>query len=62
MDRVDTYVIGGGMANTFLVAKGMNANRLDTVGYGSERLLVPDRPEDPTNRRVEIRDLGNASQ
>ena len=46
----------------FLVAKGMAANRLDTIGYGSERLLVPDRPEDPTNRRVEIRDLGNASQ
>ena len=45
----------------FLVAKGMDANRLDTVGYGSERLLVPDRPEDPGNRRVEIRDVGNAS-
>jgi outer membrane protein OmpA-like peptidoglycan-associated protein len=46
----------------FLVAKGMDANRLDTVGYGSERLLAPDRPEDPSNRRVEIRDLGNSSQ
>ena len=46
----------------FLVAKGMDANRLDTVGYGSERLLAPDRPEDPSNRRVEIRDLGNAPQ
>jgi outer membrane protein OmpA-like peptidoglycan-associated protein len=45
----------------FLVAKGMDANRLDTVGYGSERLLAPDRPEDPLNRRVEIRDLGNSS-
>jgi outer membrane protein OmpA-like peptidoglycan-associated protein len=42
----------------FLVAKGMAANRLTTVGYGSEKLLSPDRPEDPTNRRVEIRDLG----
>jgi outer membrane protein OmpA-like peptidoglycan-associated protein len=46
----------------FLVAKGMNAGRLDTVGYGSERLLAPDRPEDPSNRRVEIRDLGNSPQ
>jgi outer membrane protein OmpA-like peptidoglycan-associated protein len=45
----------------FLVAKGMDAHRLDTVGYGSERLLAPDRPEDPSNRRVEIRDLGNSS-
>ena len=41
-----------------LVTKGMDADRLDTVGYGSERLLAPDRPEDPSNRRVEIRDLG----
>jgi len=46
----------------FLVAKGMDAYRLDTVGYGSDRLLVPDRPDDPSNRRVEIRDLGNAPQ
>ena len=43
----------------FLVAKGMGAKRLQAIGYGSERLLVPDRPEDPSNRRVEIRDLGN---
>lgn len=45
----------------FLVAKGMDANRLDTVGYGSERLLSPDRPEDPRNRRVEIRDIGRSA-
>jgi outer membrane protein OmpA-like peptidoglycan-associated protein len=44
----------------FLVTKGMDANRLDTVGYGSERLLAPDRPEDPSNRRVEIRDVGQS--
>jgi outer membrane protein OmpA-like peptidoglycan-associated protein len=45
----------------FLVAKGMNANRLTTVGYGSEKLLAPDHPEDASNRRVEIRDLGAAN-
>ena len=37
MDRVDTFVIGGGMANTFLVAKGY------TVG---KSLLERDRVED----------------
>jgi OmpA-OmpF porin, OOP family len=42
----------------FLVAKGIDAKRLETVGYGSERLLAPDQPLDPSNRRVEIRDLG----
>jgi outer membrane protein OmpA-like peptidoglycan-associated protein len=42
----------------FLVANGMAADRLDTVGYGSEQLLTPDLPADPRNRRVEIRDLG----
>ncbi|HXA36583.1 MAG TPA: OmpA family protein [Steroidobacteraceae bacterium] len=46
----------------FLVSKGMDAKRLEAVGYGSERLLAPDRPEDPSNRRVEIRDVGSASQ
>jgi outer membrane protein OmpA-like peptidoglycan-associated protein len=45
----------------FLVAKGMDAARLTTVGFGSEKLLAPDRPEDPSNRRVEIRDLGSAN-
>jgi outer membrane protein OmpA-like peptidoglycan-associated protein len=42
----------------FLVASGIEANRLDTIGYGSEQLLLPDQPLDPSNRRVEIRDLG----
>jgi outer membrane protein OmpA-like peptidoglycan-associated protein len=45
----------------FLVSKGVDAGRLETIGYGSERLLAPDRPEDPSNRRVEIRDLGQVS-
>jgi outer membrane protein OmpA-like peptidoglycan-associated protein len=45
----------------FLVAKGMDAGRLTTVGYGSDKLLAPGRPEDASNRRVEIRDLGAAN-
>jgi outer membrane protein OmpA-like peptidoglycan-associated protein len=45
----------------FLVAKGMDGGRLDTVGYGSEKLLDPDRPEDSSNRRVEIRVIGAAT-
>jgi len=45
----------------YLVAKGIDTNRLDTVGFGSERLLESDRPGDPSNRRVEIRDLGPAA-
>jgi len=44
----------------YLVSKGIDANRLDAVGYGSERPLAPGRPEDPSNRRVEIKDLGEA--
>jgi outer membrane protein OmpA-like peptidoglycan-associated protein len=46
----------------FLVSKGMDGQRLQAVGYGSERLLAPDRPEDARNRRVEIRDLGSSQQ
>jgi outer membrane protein OmpA-like peptidoglycan-associated protein len=42
----------------YLVSKGIDAKRLDAVGYGSEHPLAPDLPEDPSNRRVEIRDLG----
>src|ERR1700687_5381724 len=34
---------------SFLVAKAIDAPRRDTPGYGSERLLNPDRPEDPRN-------------
>ena len=45
----------------FLIAKGMDAGRLTTVGFGSEKLLAPDRPEDSSNRRVEIRDLGSGN-
>jgi len=44
----------------FLVVHGVDAGRLDAVGYGSEQLLDPDQPGDSRNRRVEIRDLGAA--
>lgn len=42
----------------YLVDNGVDAGRLQAVGYGAERLALPDRPEDPSNRRVEIRNLG----
>lgn len=44
----------------FLIANGVDTGRLDAVGYGSEQPLTPERPDDPANRRVEIRDLGPA--
>jgi outer membrane protein OmpA-like peptidoglycan-associated protein len=44
----------------FLVDKGIDPKRLDTVGYGSEKLLSPNNPEDPSNRRVEIRAIAAA--
>ena len=40
---------------SFLIARGLDPKRLDTAGFGSERLLNPDHPDDPSNRRVEIR-------
>ena len=42
----------------YLVDNGVPAQRLQAVGYGAEHLAVADRPEDPSNRRVEIRNLG----
>jgi outer membrane protein OmpA-like peptidoglycan-associated protein len=45
----------------FLIAKGMDGSRLDTIGYGSEKLLDAKRPDDPNNRRVEIRVVGAAN-
>jgi outer membrane protein OmpA-like peptidoglycan-associated protein len=45
----------------FLVANGVDASRLQTAGFGAEQLLTPDDPGDPRNRRVEVRDLGEAS-
>jgi OmpA-OmpF porin, OOP family len=42
----------------YLVNNGVDADRLEAAGYGAEHLAVPDHPEDPANRRVEIRNLG----
>jgi|HubBroStandDraft_6_1064221.scaffolds.fasta_scaffold331845_2 outer membrane protein OmpA-like peptidoglycan-associated protein len=42
----------------YLVEHGVDAERLDAIGYGAQHLALPDRPEDPSNRRVEIRNLG----
>lgn len=42
----------------FLVAAGIDAMRLETAGLGADQLLTPDRPADPANRRVEIRNIG----
>jgi outer membrane protein OmpA-like peptidoglycan-associated protein len=42
----------------YLVGNGVEASRLQAVGFGAERLALPDRPEDAANRRVEIRNLG----
>jgi outer membrane protein OmpA-like peptidoglycan-associated protein len=44
----------------FLVARGVNAGRLESAGYGKDRLLMPDDPDSPANRRVEIRNLGES--
>jgi len=42
----------------YLVDNGIEAERLQAVGYGAEHLAQPDHPEDASNRRVEIRNLG----
>jgi outer membrane protein OmpA-like peptidoglycan-associated protein len=44
----------------WLAAHGVEARRLETAGYGSERPVTPQDPRDPANRRVEIRRLGAA--
>jgi outer membrane protein OmpA-like peptidoglycan-associated protein len=41
----------------FLVAEGVDRSRLESKGYGSEHLAVPDAPRDAANRRVEARSL-----
>ncbi len=42
----------------YLVDNGIEPERLQAVGYGAEHLAQPDHPEDASNRRVEIRNLG----
>ena len=46
----------------FLIDKGVAADRLDWTGYGEDEPLLPDDPGNPSNRRVEIRNLGESSQ
>lgn len=46
----------------FLVERGISRDRLVAVGYGEDRLLYENRPNDAGNRRVEIRNLGVANQ
>lgn len=42
----------------YLVAHGINPARLESAGYGKDRPLTPAEPDNPANRRVEIRNLG----
>jgi outer membrane protein OmpA-like peptidoglycan-associated protein len=42
----------------YLVDNGVEPERLQAVGYGAEHPAQPDHPEDASNRRVEIRNLG----
>lgn len=42
-------------------AHGMAPERLQTIGYGFDRLLLPNQPQAAANRRVEVRRLLNAA-
>lgn len=42
----------------FLIEHGVDSTRLDVEGAGADRLLKPESPLDPANRRVEIQNLG----
>jgi outer membrane protein OmpA-like peptidoglycan-associated protein len=47
----------------YLVAQyDVAANRLETIGYGSNELVDPDKPLDAINRRVQIINIGIAAQ
>lgn len=60
----ETYNLGLSMRRAeavrdFLAGEyGIEAERLDVVGYGQERLKFPDDPFSGANRRVEISNLG----
>lgn len=44
----------------FLIDQGISPNRLDSVGHGEDKLLHPDDPSHPSNRRVEVLKLDNS--
>lgn len=44
----------------YLIEKGVADYRLESVGHGEDTLLLPDNPQHPKNRRVEIRNLGES--
>jgi len=42
----------------FLIDKGVSPDRLESIGYGEDELLLTDDPQHPDNRRVEIKNVG----
>lgn len=41
----------------YLISKGIDTERLSYKGYGKTKLLLPDKPDNPLNQRVEIKIL-----
>lgn len=46
----------------FLIDRGIDPARIESIGLGEEQLADPDRPNHASNRRVEIRNLGSAEE
>ena len=44
----------------FLIDRGISPDRIDSVGHGEDQPLLPENPQNPNNRRVEIRNLGES--
>lgn len=44
----------------FLIDRGLSPERIESVGHGEDQPLLPQDPQDPDNRRVEIRNLGES--